>query len=165
MNSLNNNVIRDITLSNYIKLQIQYGSDIYDLLLSNKHKQIQVENLLDEIEKVIQVPKCDQTIIYKGQRLDDKPNANLNDLYIFNNSKLILSRTYKHKCYHISNHHNISKQTNNVQEEKLNVTIKSNNDLDHSSITKTETSFIFPKKQEINLNLNGFIPEPNKKYE
>ncbi|CAF1162453.1 unnamed protein product [Rotaria sordida] len=178
----NNNSIVDTTLSHYIKLQIQYGSDLYEMLLSSKDNKIRVENLLDEIEKLTKVPKCHQTIMYKGQRLDHKPQANLDDLYIFNNSKLILSGTQKqfHDKYCCPNHdHNmintsvsklISSQkqnntTTNIKEEKSNITIKSNKDIDDNSMTKTQTPLVFQKQQEINSNLTGFVPEANKSYE
>ncbi|CAF2393554.1 unnamed protein product [Rotaria sp. Silwood2] len=177
----NNNSIIDTTLSHYIKLQIQYGSDLYELLLSRKDNKIRVEHVLDEIEKLTKVPKCHQTIMYKGQRLDHKPQANLDDLYIFNNSKLILSGTQKqfHDKYCCPNHdHNVTntslpklissqKQNNttNINEEKLQITIKSNNDIDDSSVIKTQTPLVFKKKQEINSNLTGFVPEANKTYE
>ncbi|CAF0879511.1 unnamed protein product [Rotaria sp. Silwood1] len=180
----NNNSIVDTTLSHYIKLQIQYGSDLYELLLSSKDNKLRVEHVLDEIEKLTKVPKCHQTIMYKGQRLDHKPQANLNDLYIFNNSKLILSGTQKqfHDKYCCPNHdHNIintslsklipSEQQNhttttNLKEVKSNITIKSNKDIDDCcSVTKTQTPLAFQKKQDINSNLTGFVPEPNKSYE
>ncbi|CAF0717719.1 unnamed protein product [Adineta steineri] len=98
-----------------IKLQIQYGSDLYELLLSSKDNKIQVEHVLNEIEKLTKIPKCHQTLIYKGQRLDHKPKENLEDLYIFNNSKLILSKTQRSshdKCDYL----NLSsqKQQNNT---------------------------------------------------
>ncbi|CAF4313240.1 unnamed protein product [Adineta steineri] len=98
-----------------IKLQIQYGSDLYELLLSSKDNKIQVEQVLNEIEKLTKIPQCHQTLIYKGQRLDHKPNEDLEDLYIFNNSKLILSKTQRSshdKCDYL----NLSsqKQQNNT---------------------------------------------------
>jgi hypothetical protein len=158
--------------SRYIKLQIQYGSDLYEILLSSKDNKIRVEHVLDEIEKLTKVPKCHQSIIYKGQRLDHKPQANLDDLYIFNNSKLILTGTQKqfHDKYCCPDHdHHIvttlpkttsSQQHNNSVNEE-----KSKKDIDNNLVTKTSTSLILPKKQEICANLVGFVPEPNKTYE
>ena len=154
----------DTPSSRYIKLQVQYGSDLYELLLSSKDKKIRIEHVLDEIEKLTKVPKSYQTLMYKGQRLDHKPEANLDDLYIFNNSKLILSRTQKQfhdKISKLQHNHN----STNVKEEKLNVTIKAKDDGNDNSVMKTQSMVVFPKKQEIHSNLIGFIPEPNKNYE
>jgi hypothetical protein len=81
--------------AHYIKLQIQYGSDHHELYLANEDKQIRIEQVIEEIEKLTNVPKCHQTIIYKGQRLDHRPQAKLDDLHLFNNSKLILSGTQR----------------------------------------------------------------------
>lgn len=78
-----------------MKLQIQYGSDIHELFLIGDDQQIRVEHILDQIEKLTKVPKCHQNILYKGQRIDQKPQVNLDDLYIFNNSKLILTGTQR----------------------------------------------------------------------
>jgi len=132
-----------------MKLQIQYGSDIYEIFLSNKNNKIQVEDILDEIEKRLKVSKCHQSLIYKGQRLDKEPNAYLDDFCIFNNSKLILSGTQKqiHDKYCCPDH------DHNIMSEKQ--------DKSNSSVTK----LIVPKKQEIQTNPIGFIPEPNKTYE
>jgi Mg2+/Co2+ transporter CorC len=178
MISSNNNSILDTTSSRYIKLQIQYGSDLYELLLSSKDNKIRVENVLDEIEKIIKVPKCHQSIMYKGQRLDHKPKSNLDDLYIFNNSKLILTGTQKqyHDKYCCSDHdHHIitttlTKSNSLQQQQQNNNTInineeKSKKNIDNSLKSKTQTSLIIPKKQEIYSNLIGFVPEPNKNYE
>jgi len=173
MTSSNNNSILDIpSSSRYIKLQIQYGSDLYEILLSSKDNKIRVEHVLDEIEKLTKVPKCHQSIIYKGQRLDHKPQANLDDLYIFNNSKLILTGTQKQfhdkYCCPDHDHHivttlpkttSLQQQNNSVNEEK------SKKDIDSNLVTKTSASLILPKKQEICANLVGFVPEPNKTYE
>ncbi len=184
MTTSNNNSILDRPSSRYIKLQIQYGSDLYEILLLNKDNQIRVEHVLDEIEKLTKVPKCHQSIMYKGQRLDHKPNANLDDLYIFNNSKLILTGTQKqfHDKYCCPDHDhpiisttllksNSSQQernnnTTSIKEDKSNIMIKSKkNDIDDSLVTKTQTSFILPNKQEIYSNPIGFVPNPNKSYE
>jgi hypothetical protein len=154
MTSSNNNSVLNTSSSRHIKLQIQYGSDLYELLLSSKDNKIRVEHILDEIEKLTKVPKCHQSLMYKGQRLDYSPKANLDDLYIFNNSKLILTGTQKqfHDKYCCPDHdHNISitslpksvsskQQTIHVKEEK-------------------------PKKNIDHSNPIGFVPEPNKNYE
>jgi len=178
MTSSNNNSIVDTPPSRCIKLQIQYGSDLYELLLSSKDNKIRVENVLDEIEKIIKVPKCHQSIMYKGQRLDHKPKANLDDLYIFNNSKLILTGTQKqyHDKYCCPDHdHHITTPTlpksNSLQQrQQNNNTISVNEekpkkDIDNSLASKVQTSLIIPKKQETYSNLIGFVPEPNKNYE
>jgi hypothetical protein len=166
MTSSNNNSIVDVPVSRYIKLQIQYGSDLYEILLSSKdNHRIRVENVLDEIEKITKVPKCHQSIIYKGQRLDHKPQANLDDLYIFNNSKLILTGTQKqfHDKYCCPDHDhqintNLPKTPSSQQQQKQNNT--------NSDNPPSSTSLVLlPKKQEICSNLVGFVPEPNKTYE
>lgn len=177
MTSLNNNTIVDRGLSRYIKLQIQYGSDLYELLLSSEDNKIRIEHVLDEIEKITKLPKCHQTIIYKGQRLDHKPKAYLDDFYIFNNSKLVLSKTQKHShdkyCYPNRNHKNPSTSTlsNSVQSEqqdqstRINREENSKNDLDKNPITKTQMSSVSYTKRERNLIPTGFVPEANKTYE
>ena len=125
------------SLSRSMKLQIQYGSDIHELFLTGDDQQIRVEHILDQIEKLTKVPKCHQNILYKGQRIDQKPQVNLDDLYIFNNSKLILTGTQRqfHDRSCCSDH-------------------------DHPI-----SSTILPKKQETCPTVHGFIPEPNKTYE
>lgn len=139
--------------SRYIKLQIQYGSEIYELLLSNKDKNILVEHLLNEIEKLTKVPKCHQSIIYKGQRLDHKPQANLDDLYIFNNSKLILTGTQKqfHDKYCCPNH----------EHHTIDNTPSKSYSLQQENKDRNEEKSI----KDIYPNTFGFIPEPNKNYE
>jgi len=166
MTSYNNNSILNTPSSRYIKLQVQYGGDLYELLLTSKDNQIRVEHILDEIEKLIKVPKCHQSIMYKGQRLDHKPKANLDDLYIFNNSKLILTGRQKqiHDKYSTLDQiitsipKSISSQQH-VKEEKP------KEDINDSLIIKTQSSSVVPKKQEIHSNPIGFTPEPNKNYE
>ncbi|CAF3351603.1 unnamed protein product [Rotaria socialis] len=173
----NNSTIDPIS-SHYIKLQIQYGSDLYELLLSNKTNRIQVDHVLDEIEKLTKVPKCHQTIMYKGQRLDHKPKANLDDLYIFNNSKLILSGTQKqyHDKYCCPDHdhnHNLnmisfSKPISSYKQNKKDINVKeeiSNRNIDDRLDSTKQSSLIFPMKKDINSNPTGFIPEANKTYE
>jgi len=172
MTSFNNNSIVDTPSSCYIKLQIQYGSDLYELLLSSKNNKIRVEHVLDEIEKVTKVPKCHQSIMYKGQRLDQTPKANLDDLYIFNNSKLILTGTQKqfHDKYCCPDHdHHISKSNSSQQQNDNTTNVKedhSKRDLNNdNSMTNPQTPLVIPKKQEIYSNPTGFVPEPNKSYE
>ena len=155
----------------YIKLQIQYGSDLYELLLSTNDKKIRVEHILDEIEKMTKVPKCHQSIIYKGQRLDQKPEANLDDLYIFNNSKLILTGTQKQfhdkYCCPDHDHHINTPKTSrtNLSQQKNENTLSKKEEKSNNDIDKTQSSLIIPKKQDITSNSIGFIPEPNKSYE
>jgi hypothetical protein len=167
MTSFNNNSILDTSSSRYIKLQVQYGGDLYELLLTSKDNQIRVEHVLDEIEKLLKVPKSHQSIMYKGQRLDHKPKANLDDLYIFNNSKLILTGRQKqiHEKYSSLDQIITSIPKSISSEEKLNLTIKSKEDINDSLITKTQSSSVVPKKQEIHSNPIGFTPDPNKNYE
>jgi hypothetical protein len=161
MTTFNNNSILDTPSSRYIKLQIQYGSELYELLLSSKDHQIRVEHILDEIEKLTKVPKCHQSIIYKGQRLDQTPQANLDDLYIFNNSKLILTGTQKqlHDKYCCPNHdhHTTLPKSNSLQQQNNNQTSIN----EEKSVMKIQSS----KKQEVYSNPIGFVPEPNKIYE
>lgn len=96
-----------------MKLQIQYGSDIHELFLTNHNQQIRVEQILDEIEQLTKVPKSHQNILYKGQRIDRKPQVNLDDLYIFNNSKLILTGTQRQ-----SHDHSVSSPPLNILPKK-----------------------------------------------
>ncbi|CAF0760468.1 unnamed protein product [Didymodactylos carnosus] len=88
----NPNASENVPNPKYLKLQVQYGSDHHELLLSRKD-DIKIGHVQDEIERITKVPKCHQTIVYKGQRLDHTPDARLDDLYIFNNSKLQLAGT------------------------------------------------------------------------
>ena len=152
------------------KLQIQYGSDLYEIVLSNKDQKLRVEHVLDEIEKLIKVPKCHQSLIYKGQRLDQKLTTNLDELYIFNNSKLILNGTQKqyHDRYCCPDHDHYIIPTNTISSSQQTTNVKINSlkkDMGDSLITKTQTSLVLPKKQEEFSNPIGFTPEPNKNYE
>ena len=123
-----------------MKLQIQYGCDIYELFLTSKDQHIRVEQILEQIEQLTKVPKCQQNLLYKGQRIDQKPQANLDDLFIFNNSKLILTGTQRQSDDHPT-------------------------EMKSKKNTNREQSIITPKRQEIIPNVNGFVPEPNKTYE
>lgn len=163
----------DINSSQYIKLQIQYGTDHYELLVSSKENKIQVTHVLDAIEKLTKVPKYHQTIIYKGQRIDNKLTANLDDLFIFNNSKLTLTK--RQQSYHNmtttsllkvdSTQENEKLTTNSLRVEKTNAIERANKNRDDNLLTKKPTSLTFQKQQDLHTNLTGFIPDTNKSYE
>lgn len=139
-----------------MKLQVQYGSDVYELLLISKEKKICMEHVLEEIEKRIKVPKCHQILMYKGQRLDQKAKTNLDELYIFNNSKIILARTPKQL---------LDEQNSSIQspkERKIIDTNKEDNQNVEHPINKQQSVAI---KQEMPSHPIGFTPEPNKTYE
>lgn len=169
MSSFNNNKsIVDRSLSRYIKLQIQYGCELHEVLLSNKDNKIRVEHVLDEIEKLTKVPKCHQSIMYKGQRLDHKPKANLDDLYIFNNSKLILTGTQKqfHDKYCCPDHdHHIINTTIPTSPSSQQENNHSTNIKEEKLLKDMDDRLTIPKKQDIYPNSIGFVPEPNKNYE
>ena len=126
--------------AHYIKLQIQYGSDHHELYLASQEKQIRLEQVIEEIEKLTKVPRCHQTLMYKGQRLDHRPEAKLDDLHLFNNSKLILSGTQRqfHDKYCCPDHEH-----------------------PHVPLLKTKSVGSVPQEEKP----TGFIPEPNKTYE
>ncbi|CAF0781537.1 unnamed protein product [Adineta ricciae] len=144
------------TSTHCMKLQVQYGSDFYELLLTSKEKKICIEQVLEEIEKRLKVPKCHQILMYKGQRLDQKAKTNLDELYIFNNSKIILTRTPKQL---------LDEQSSSIQspkEKKIIDTNKEDNQNVEHSINKQQS---VPTKQEMHSHPIGFTPEPNKTYE
>ena len=127
------------------KLQIQYGSDHYELFLSSQNDPIRVEQLMDEIEKRIKVPRCHQTVMHKGQRLEHEPHASLLDLHIFNNSRLILSGTQRRdhdKSCCPDHDHRTTKEPQ----------------------TDDEPSILVASSPSPS-NLTGFTPLPNKTYE
>lgn len=129
-----------------MKLQIRYGSDLHEIFVANQDDRIRVQDLLDQIEKQLKVPICHQSLIYKGQRLDQTPTTTLDDLHIFNNSKLILTGTQKrfHNKYCCPDHEHI--ETNRSSEHE-------------------KTIVLSPNQQQEEELPSGFQPEPNKHYE
>lgn len=137
----------------YIKLQIQYGSDHYEVHLSSKNDPIRMEQLINEIEKITKVPKCHQTILYKGQRLNHRPEATLDDLHLFNNSKLFVSGTQRE-------YHDKSCCPDHEHQPQSQVKLHAS----PSISIKSEKSML-TKEIEEQLKPMGFVPEPNKTYE
>ena len=178
MRKSNENQLINRFNTNYIKLQVQYGSDHYEIYLSSKEKVIHMVNVMDEIERLVKVPKCHQTIIYKGQRLDHQPHAKLNELHIFNNSKLFLSGTqhqfHDKRCCPDHDH-----STEIISKEKLNDTMTINSKMMTNSnhqqkpfdqITSNEKSQALQsvesmKSIEKQIKTPGFVAQPDKIYE
>ena len=61
----------------FLKLQVQHGGDIYEMILVTKTQMIQLlKNLQQYIESELSIPIDSQRIMFKGQNLHEKPKEN-----------------------------------------------------------------------------------------
>jgi hypothetical protein len=70
----------------FLKLQIQYGGDIVDLILPTNSTDPTVEELQRHIKKQLNIPIDVQRIMFKGQSLHEKPEGKLRRYGIKNTS-------------------------------------------------------------------------------
>lgn len=70
----------------FLKLQIQYGGDINELILPTKSNDPTVEELQQCVEKQLNIPINEQRIIFKGQNLHQTPEEKLRNYGITNAS-------------------------------------------------------------------------------
>ncbi len=61
----------------FLKLQVQYGGDIYEMILSTKTNDPTVEELQQHIENQLSIPIDSQLIMFKGQNLHEKRQGKL----------------------------------------------------------------------------------------
>ncbi len=70
----------------FLKLQVQHGGDIYEMILPTKTNDPTVEELRQHIEQQLSIPTDDQRIMFKGQNLHEKPHGKLRRYGITNAS-------------------------------------------------------------------------------
>ncbi|CAF1521031.1 unnamed protein product [Rotaria magnacalcarata] len=70
----------------FLKLQIQYGGDVNELILSTNSSDPTVQELQQHIEKQLNIPTEVQRIMFKGQNLHEKPEGKLRRYGITNAS-------------------------------------------------------------------------------
>jgi hypothetical protein len=70
----------------FLKLQVQYGGDIHDMILSTNTKDPTVEELQQQIEKDLNIPIDGQQIMFKGQNLHEKRQGKLRRYGLTNTS-------------------------------------------------------------------------------
>ena len=61
----------------FLKLQIQYGGDIHEMIFSTNSSDPTVKELQQHIEKQLNIPIHAQRIMFKGQSLHEKPEGKL----------------------------------------------------------------------------------------
>ena len=70
----------------FLKLQVQHGGDVYEMILSTPTSDPTVEELQNFLEQQLSIPNKDQRIMFKGQSLHEKPHAKLRRYGITNAS-------------------------------------------------------------------------------
>lgn len=72
-----------------LKLEVAHGSDRHDISIYKTDVPV-VFDLMDELEKKTRVPKSQQQIIYKGQKLHQQPTAPLVKFGLFSGNRVLL---------------------------------------------------------------------------
>jgi hypothetical protein len=70
----------------FLKLQVQHGGDIYEMVLTTNSSDPTVEELQQQIEKQLNIPVDAQRIMFKGQSLHEKPHGKLRRYGLTNTS-------------------------------------------------------------------------------
>jgi hypothetical protein len=70
----------------FLKLQVQHGGDIYEMILPTNSNDPSVEELQQLIEKQLNIPVDAQHIMFKGQNLHEKRQGKLRRYGITNAS-------------------------------------------------------------------------------
>jgi hypothetical protein len=70
----------------FLKLQIQYGGDINEMVLPTNSTDPTVEELQQCLEKQLNIPIHAQRIMFKGQGLHERPQGKLRQYGITNAS-------------------------------------------------------------------------------
>ncbi|CAF5068713.1 unnamed protein product [Rotaria sp. Silwood1] len=70
----------------FLKLQVQHGGDIYEMVLPTTSNDPCVEELQQHIEKQLNIPTHVQRIMFKGQNLHETPQGKLRRYGITNAS-------------------------------------------------------------------------------
>jgi len=71
-----------------LKIDVCHGSDRHQLILKGQNKNITVEDLMQELEKVTAVPIKEQRLFFKAQELHLIPNKTLKECDIENNTSV-----------------------------------------------------------------------------
>ena len=61
----------------FLKLQVEYGGDIIEMILPTNSSDPTVDELEQHIEKQLNIPKHVQRIMFKGQSLHENPEEKL----------------------------------------------------------------------------------------
>ncbi|CAF0747156.1 unnamed protein product [Didymodactylos carnosus] len=70
----------------FLKLQVQHGGDIHDVILATNSNDPCVEELQQHLQNQLNIPQDQQRIMFKGQNLHDKPEGKLRRYGITNTS-------------------------------------------------------------------------------
>lgn len=70
----------------FLKLQVQYGGDINEMILPTNSSDPTVEELQQQLEKQLNIPIHAQRIMFRGQNLHEKPEGKLRRYGITNAS-------------------------------------------------------------------------------
>lgn len=70
----------------FLKLQVQHGGDIYEMIVATKSNDPSVEELQQHIETQLNIPVDAQRIMFKGQNLHEKQHRKLRRYGITNTS-------------------------------------------------------------------------------
>ena len=70
----------------FLKLQVQHGGDVYEMILPTKSNDPSVDELQKYLEEQLSVPVDGQRIMFKGQSLHEKPQGKLRRYGITNAS-------------------------------------------------------------------------------
>lgn len=70
----------------FLKLQVQHGGDIHEMILPTESNDPSVEELQKYLEQQLNIPANEQRIVYKGQNLHEKPTNKLRRYGITNTS-------------------------------------------------------------------------------
>lgn len=73
-----------------IKLEVQHGSDRHQILMKSVNRNVTIQDLQNELEKVTTVPLRDQRLFFKAQELNQTPFKTLKEYDIDNNSVIKL---------------------------------------------------------------------------
>ncbi|CAF2061252.1 unnamed protein product [Rotaria magnacalcarata] len=141
----------------FLKLQIQHGGDIHEMILTTNSNDPTVEELLRHIEKQLNIPMDEQHVVFKGQSLQENPQGKLRrygitnatlirvvGLYSFGKkSCIIIDHPNRNNVYHDVSHGYAGKNVTPMNfinvltgnEQVLNVKI--NDDHNHPSEKET----------------------------
>ncbi|CAF1456530.1 unnamed protein product [Didymodactylos carnosus] len=70
----------------FLKLQVQHGGDIHEIILPTNSNDPCVEELQQHLQNQLNIPLDVQRIMFKGQNLHDKPQGKLRKFGITNAS-------------------------------------------------------------------------------
>ena len=68
-----------------LKIDVQHGSDRHQVILKGHERNVQVQDLQNEIERITAVPVKDQRLFFKSQELHLQPHKTLKECEVENN--------------------------------------------------------------------------------